>query len=58
VAGYQHNPLINNYSRPSPHRTYEAYPERANLYQLALNHLPIKLFVLEEEYPGKTREIV
>lgn len=58
MAGNQYHPLINNYSPPAPHRTYEAYPERANLYQLVLSHLPTELYVLEEEYLGKTREKV
>lgn len=58
MAGNQYHPLINKFSPPTLRRTYEAYPEKANLYQLVLSHLPTELYVLEEEYLGKTRERV
>ena len=58
MAGNQYHPLMNNSSGSFPHRTYEAYPERANLYRLVFNHPPVKLYVLEKEDLGKTREVV
>jgi hypothetical protein len=58
VAGDQYRPSMNNHAHLTSQRTYEAYPERANLYQLVFNHSPTKLYLFEEECLGKTRERV
>ena len=36
----------------------EVYPERANLFQLNLNHQPVELYVTQKQVFGKTREEV
>lgn len=43
---------------PATNNIIDAYPERANLYPLALNRLPRKLYEVQNTVKGKTREEV
>lgn len=43
---------------PATNNVIDAYPERANLYPLALNRLPRKLYEVQKTVKGKTREEV
>src|SRR5438270_8401291 len=43
---------------PATNNVIDAYPERANLYPLALNRLPRKLYEVQKTIKGKTREEV
>lgn len=58
MAGSQYQPLISNYARPAPLRIYEAYPDRANLYQLTFHPLPTELYTLKTDYVGNIQEKV
>lgn len=58
MAGNPYYPSRPNQPPFSSPRTYEAYPEKANLYQFVFSHPPTELYVLEEEHLGKLRERV